>query len=175
MPDEGLVEPRGPPLAAEHADAVTASCQAGVDEGNATFEAAVPWGRFDAARLSEHRFAALDGTGRVLGRIAVAEVSERSAYAGVVEHPVYVPPAARGRGVASSGASAPASASDGITGSGATPSSSSAAAPASTEWRGPLTVRGASGVSPGCLRDAPGCLRGASEMPLGAVTARSAG
>ncbi|MER5203689.1 N-acetyltransferase family protein [Streptomyces sp. NPDC002825] len=89
------------PLTAEHADAVVAIYQAGVDEGNATFETTAPtWERFDAVRLPEHRFVALDGTGRVLGWVAVTQVSDRCAYAGVVEHSVYVHPDARGRGVA---------------------------------------------------------------------------
>ncbi|MFF0479399.1 GNAT family N-acetyltransferase [Streptomyces sp. NPDC004284] len=90
------------PLTVAHADAVLAIYQAGIDEGNATFETTAPtWAEFDAARLREHRFAALDGTGRVLGWVAAARVSDRSAYAGVVEHSVYVHPDARGRGVAS--------------------------------------------------------------------------
>jgi phosphinothricin acetyltransferase len=37
----------------------------------------------------------------VLGWVAASRVSDRCAYAGVVEHSVYVHPAARGRGVAS--------------------------------------------------------------------------
>ncbi|MFF7776887.1 GNAT family N-acetyltransferase [Streptomyces tanashiensis] len=90
------------PLTAAHADAVVAIYQAGVDEGNATFETTAPtWERFDAAKLPEHRFAAVDGTGRVLGWVAATSVSDRCAYAGVVEHSVYVHPEARGRGVAS--------------------------------------------------------------------------
>ncbi|MFF3606985.1 GNAT family N-acetyltransferase [Streptomyces sp. NPDC002463] len=90
------------PLAAEHADEVVAIYQAGIDEGNATFETTAPtWAEFDAAKLPEHRFAAVDGTGRVLGWVAVTKVSDRCAYAGVVEHSVYVHPGARGRGVAS--------------------------------------------------------------------------
>ncbi|MEU6166116.1 GNAT family N-acetyltransferase [Streptomyces tanashiensis] len=90
------------PLTAAHADAVVAIYQAGVDEGNATFETTTPtWEQFDAAKLPEHRFAALDETGRVLGWVAATKVSDRCAYAGVVEHSVYVHPGARGRGVAS--------------------------------------------------------------------------
>ncbi|WP_086828577.1 GNAT family N-acetyltransferase [Streptomyces sp. NRRL B-24572] len=90
------------PLTAEHADAVVAIYRAGVEEGDATFETAAPtWRQFDAATLPEHRFVALDGAGRVLGRVAVAKVSERAAYAGVVEHSVHVHPDARGRGIAS--------------------------------------------------------------------------
>ncbi|MFB7115993.1 GNAT family N-acetyltransferase [Streptomyces sp. NPDC056291] len=76
--------------------------QAGIDEGNATFETSPPaWEAFDAAKLPEHRFAALDGSGVVLGWVAASRVSDRCAYAGVVEHSVYVDPAARGRGIAS--------------------------------------------------------------------------
>ncbi|MFF5393203.1 GNAT family N-acetyltransferase [Streptomyces sp. NPDC013012] len=90
------------PLTAEHADQVIAIYQAGIDEGNATFETAAPtWEQFDAGKLPEHRFAAVNETGRLLGWIAASRVSERSAYAGVIEHSVYVRPDARGRSVAS--------------------------------------------------------------------------
>ncbi|WP_327293146.1 GNAT family N-acetyltransferase [Streptomyces sp. NBC_01198] len=72
-----------------------------MDEGNATFETTAPtWAQCDAAKLLGHRFAALDTDGRLLGWDAAARVSERRAYAGVVEHSVYVHPAACGRGVA---------------------------------------------------------------------------
>ncbi|MGW7355454.1 N-acetyltransferase family protein [Streptomyces sp. NPDC054802] len=90
------------PLTAAHADEVIAIYQAGIDEGNATFETTAPtWEQFDAAKLPEYRFAAVDETGRVLGWVAATKVSDRCAYAGVVEHSVYVHPDARGRGVAS--------------------------------------------------------------------------
>ncbi|MER6616621.1 GNAT family N-acetyltransferase [Streptomyces xantholiticus] len=90
------------PLTAAHADEVVAIYQAGIDEGNATFETTSPtWEQFDTAKMSEHRFAAVDETGRVLGWVAVSQVSDRCAYAGVVEHSVYVHPDARGRGIAS--------------------------------------------------------------------------
>ncbi|MFF8638890.1 GNAT family N-acetyltransferase [Streptomyces pilosus] len=90
------------PLSAEHAEQVLAIFQAGIDEGNATFETSTPaWEAFDAAKLPEHRFAALGESGAVLGWVAASGVSDRCAYAGVVEHSVYVHPAARGRGVAS--------------------------------------------------------------------------
>ncbi|MEU3755760.1 N-acetyltransferase family protein [Streptomyces olivoreticuli] len=89
-------------LAEAHADEVLAIYQAGIDEGNATFETSVPtWQVFDAGKLPEHRFAVIGGDGKVLGWVAVSAVSGRCAYAGVVEHSVYVHPAARGRGVAS--------------------------------------------------------------------------
>jgi len=89
------------PMLPEHADEVLAIYQAGIDEGNASFETAAPtWETSDAEKLPEHRLVALDDSdGRVLGWVAVAGVSKRPAYAGVVEHSVYVYPAARGRGV----------------------------------------------------------------------------
>ncbi|MGW1553900.1 N-acetyltransferase family protein [Streptomyces sp. NPDC002346] len=90
------------PLTADHADEVVAIYQAGIDEGDATFETAAPtWVEFDAAKLPEHRFAARDADGTVLGWVAATKVSDRCAYAGVVEHSDYVHPHARGRGVAS--------------------------------------------------------------------------
>ncbi|WP_330241876.1 GNAT family N-acetyltransferase [Streptomyces sp. NBC_00525] len=90
------------PLTADHADEVIAIYQAGIDEGNATFEKAAPtWEEFNEVKLPEHRFAALDAAGRVLGWTAVTKVSDRCAYAGVVEHSVYVHPGARRRGIAS--------------------------------------------------------------------------
>ncbi|MFI6844431.1 GNAT family N-acetyltransferase [Kitasatospora sp. NBC_00085] len=83
-----------------HAEQVLAIYQAGIDGGDATFETTAPgWEVFDAARLPEHRLAAVDGGGRVLGWAAVVPVSGRCAYTGVVEHSVYVHPEARGRGV----------------------------------------------------------------------------
>ncbi|MFE9847057.1 GNAT family N-acetyltransferase [Streptomyces goshikiensis] len=88
-------------LTGAHATELLAIYQAGIDEGNATFETTAPtWAQFDAAKLPSHRFAAIDAEGRLLGWIAATQVSDRCAYAGVVEHSVYVHPAARGRGIA---------------------------------------------------------------------------
>ncbi|MEV4942818.1 GNAT family N-acetyltransferase [Streptomyces zaomyceticus] len=87
------------PMGPEQAEQVLAIYQLGIDEGNATFETAAPtWQAFDAAKLPAHRLVALDG-GRVLGWAAVVPVSDRCAYAGVVEHSVYVHSDARGRGI----------------------------------------------------------------------------
>ncbi|MFE4977469.1 GNAT family N-acetyltransferase [Kitasatospora sp. NPDC056651] len=89
------------PMGHEHAEQVLAIYQAGIEEGNATFETATPtWEQFNASRLPAHRHVALDRDGRVLGWAAVSAVSARPAYAGVVEHSVYVHPDACGRGVA---------------------------------------------------------------------------
>ncbi|WP_328786256.1 GNAT family N-acetyltransferase [Streptomyces sp. NBC_00273] len=88
-------------LLAAHAEQVLGICQAGIDEGKATFETQAPvWAVFDKAKLPGHRFVALDDGGRVLGWVAASAVSDRCAYAGVVEHSVYVHPDGRGRGVA---------------------------------------------------------------------------
>jgi len=82
-----------------HAAAVLDIYQAGMDEGNATFETRAPrWDEFCAARLPGHRFVATVA-GQVTGWVAVSPVSGRGVYAGVVEHSVYVHPAARGRGI----------------------------------------------------------------------------
>jgi phosphinothricin acetyltransferase len=73
--------------------------QAGLDGGDASFEDTAPtWGEFDAKRLPGHRHVAVDASGTVIGWIAVVPVSRRAAYAGVVEHSVYVEPSARGQG-----------------------------------------------------------------------------
>ncbi|MFY9935025.1 MAG: N-acetyltransferase family protein [Streptosporangiaceae bacterium] len=72
--------------------------QAGIDEGNATFETRAPdWEAFTAARLPAHRYVAIAGNS-VLGWVAASPVLARPVYAGVVEHSVYVHPAARGQG-----------------------------------------------------------------------------
>jgi L-amino acid N-acyltransferase YncA len=84
----------------EHAEQVLAIYQLGIDEGDATFETSAPtWETFDRSHLPAHRFVALGAEEHVLGWVATVPVSERCVYAGVVEHSVYVDPAARGRGV----------------------------------------------------------------------------
>ncbi|GAB3178031.1 phosphinothricin acetyltransferase [Micromonospora palomenae] len=88
-------------MGAGDADRVLAIYQAGLDAGNASFETTAPtWAAFDVAKLPEHRFVAVDGGDVLLGWIAVSATSNRAVYAGVVEHSVYVAPAAQGRGVA---------------------------------------------------------------------------
>jgi L-amino acid N-acyltransferase YncA/DNA-binding transcriptional ArsR family regulator len=89
------------PMCAADAERVLAVYQAGLDEGDASFETQVPsWEAFDAARLPGHRHVATaDDTGELLGWVAAVPVSSRGVYAGVVEHSVYVTPGARGRGV----------------------------------------------------------------------------
>src|SRR5215469_581073 len=76
------------PMTDQHAEQVLAIYQAGIDEGNATFETGVPaWPQFVAGKLA------------VLGWVAASPVSARPAYAGVVEHSVYVAGHARRLGV----------------------------------------------------------------------------
>ncbi|MEU4337052.1 N-acetyltransferase family protein [Micromonospora lupini] len=88
------------PMTATDADRVLTIYQAGLDGGDASFEITAPtWEAFDATRLTAHRFVAVDGGGTILGWAAVTPTSSRPVYAGVVEHSVYVDPAAQGRGV----------------------------------------------------------------------------
>jgi L-amino acid N-acyltransferase YncA len=71
----------------------------GIATGNATFETEPPsWAGWDAGKLPDHRFVAVDG-GTVLGWTAVSPTSSRRVYAGVVENSIFVTAAARGRGV----------------------------------------------------------------------------
>jgi arsenite methyltransferase len=86
-------------MADSHADVVLAIYQAGLDTGNASFETTAPsWPVWSAAHLPEHRFVAVAGD-EVVGWVAVSAVSSRRVYAGVVEHSVYVAPAAKGQGI----------------------------------------------------------------------------
>jgi phosphinothricin acetyltransferase len=88
------------PMTVAHATSVLSIYQAGIDEGNATFETSAPsWDDFDAKRMAEHRFVALDDESAVLGWVACVPVSDRCVYAGVVEHSVYVDPSTRGQGI----------------------------------------------------------------------------
>lgn len=88
------------PLVGADWPAVSAIYAAGIAAGDATFETEPPgWESFDAARLPAHRFVAVDAAGAVLGWVACSAVSSRCVYAGVVEHSVYVDPAAQGQGV----------------------------------------------------------------------------
>ncbi|GAA1664561.1 GNAT family N-acetyltransferase [Fodinicola feengrottensis] len=87
-------------MTSAHAPAVLAIYQAGLDSGDASFETTAPcWRTWDATHAAQHRFVAVDQHGRVLGWVAVSAVSSRCVYAGVVEHSVYVDPAAGRRGV----------------------------------------------------------------------------
>ena len=88
------------PMRPADAGRVLAIYQRGLDEGNASFETRAPgWAAFDTGKLPGHRYVAVTAdTGEVVGWVAVSAVSSRCVYAGVVEHSVYVDPAARGRG-----------------------------------------------------------------------------
>ena len=86
-------------LRPEHWSEVARIYAAGIATGDATFETDVPsWEAWDTVHLNEHRFVALaDDT--VAGWVATSPISDRCAYAGVIEHSVYVAPEAQGRGV----------------------------------------------------------------------------
>jgi L-amino acid N-acyltransferase YncA len=89
------------PMRETDAADVLAIYQAGLDTGDASFETTAPdWATFTASKLPQHRYVAVDATsGAVLGWVAVAPVSARCVYAGVVEHSVYVHPGHRRRGI----------------------------------------------------------------------------
>ena len=72
----------------------------GIDTGHATFEVAPPsWERFNDGKTTHSRLVAVSADGMVIGWVAGSPVSSRPAYAGVVEHSVYVSSAARGQGI----------------------------------------------------------------------------
>ncbi|MGP4030894.1 GNAT family N-acetyltransferase [Pseudarthrobacter sp. 1C304] len=74
----------------------------GIATGEATFEAEAPdWRRFDSARLASHRLVAMAPDVGILGWAAVSAISARPAYAGVVEHSIYVSESARGQRIGS--------------------------------------------------------------------------
>ncbi len=71
----------------------------GIATGNATFETEVPaFDRWAAAHPPQYRFVAILG-GDIVGWVAAAPVSDRCAYAGVLEHSVYVDARTRGQGI----------------------------------------------------------------------------
>jgi L-amino acid N-acyltransferase YncA len=73
--------------------------QAGIDDGDATFETAAPdWPEWDASHLRELRLVVVGAEDLATGWTAATAVSERCAYDGVVEVSVYVDPEHRGSG-----------------------------------------------------------------------------
>jgi phosphinothricin acetyltransferase len=71
----------------------------GITGGDATFETEVPaFDRWAATHPPEHRFVAVRA-GAIVGWIAASPVSDRCAYAGVVEHSVYVDARVQGQGI----------------------------------------------------------------------------
>lgn len=87
------------PLQADHWPEVARIYADGIATGDATFETEVPsWEDWDERHLAGHRFVALRD-GAASGFAAVARVSERAVYRGVVENTVYVAESARGAGI----------------------------------------------------------------------------
>ena len=87
------------PLMADDWPAVSEIYWDGMRDGLATFETEVPlWEEWNAAHLPAQRLVAeLDG--EVVGWAALAAVSTRRCYAGVVENSVYVARDLQGRGI----------------------------------------------------------------------------
>jgi L-amino acid N-acyltransferase YncA len=79
--------------------AVSGIYRAGIETGQATFETEPPsWETFDTGKLAAPRLVARLGR-CVVGWVAVAPVSARPVYAGVVEHSLFVDPVHQGGGV----------------------------------------------------------------------------
>jgi phosphinothricin acetyltransferase len=96
----GVPRARIEPMTARHAAEVLEIYQAGINEGNATFETRAPaWPQFLAGKLAGHSYVAVGDGHRVLGWVAASPVSARPVYEGVVEHSVYVSGTNRGQGV----------------------------------------------------------------------------
>ncbi len=84
--------------------AVRAIYEEGIATGHATFAPAAPpdFAEFSEGRRMDCALVAVDrASGRVLGWVTLASVSDRCVYAGVAEISVYVAAAATGRGVGS--------------------------------------------------------------------------
>jgi L-amino acid N-acyltransferase YncA len=87
------------PLEPEDWPAVAEIYWDGMRDGLATFETEVPsWEEWDRGHLQHHRLVA-EILGDVVGFAALAPVSTRRCYAGVVENSVYVAREARGLGI----------------------------------------------------------------------------
>src|ERR1700733_4067070 len=86
------------PFRDEDWPAVHAIYTQGIATGNATFETEVPaFDRWSATHPAEYRFVA-ERAGEVTGWVAASPVSERCAYAGVLENSVYVATGMHGQG-----------------------------------------------------------------------------
>jgi L-amino acid N-acyltransferase YncA len=95
----GVAEVTIRPMQPDDWPRVRAIYAAGIATSNATFEIEPPgWDVWDAGHRDDLRYVAVSDD-RVIGWVAVSPVSDRCAYAGVVENSVYVDPAAQGHGV----------------------------------------------------------------------------
>lgn len=93
----GVIEIR--PLVADDWPDVERIYREGIATREATFETEPPgWEEFDAGRLEDLRFVAVDAE-RVVGWAALSPTSRRECYAGVAEHSVYVAADRRGEGI----------------------------------------------------------------------------
>jgi L-amino acid N-acyltransferase YncA len=91
------------PVRPEDWPVVAAIYAQGIATGDATFETAPPtWERWDQSHLPDHRLVARTHAGEddaVVAWAALAPVSDRCVYAGVVENSIYVAERAQGLGV----------------------------------------------------------------------------
>lgn len=87
-------------MTGDDADAVMAVYAEGIETGHATFQSDPGgWAGFDAGKLPEPRWVALDDDGSVLGFAVLSPVSARPVYRGICEVSIYVADRAKGRGI----------------------------------------------------------------------------
>lgn len=98
-----MPESRFRPMVESDWPEVASIYQAGIATGHATFEALPPanWAAFITCKRSELSLVALDSADRVNEWVAAAPTSTRTAYAGVVEHSIYIHPDAAGQSAGS--------------------------------------------------------------------------
>jgi L-amino acid N-acyltransferase YncA len=84
-------------LLPEHWPAVKAIYEAGLATGNASFQTQAPdWDEWNAGHLAQCRMVALVGE-RVIGWVALSQVSSRWVYSGVAEVSIYIDANYRGQ------------------------------------------------------------------------------
>lgn len=97
-----MTSPLVRPMRPDDWPAVERIYRGGIATGHATFESEPPdWQRFDAGKVRDLRFVAT-ADNAIVGWIAASPTSSRDVYRGVIEHSVYVAPAARGQRVGTS-------------------------------------------------------------------------
>lgn len=88
------------PMTAADWPAVARIYEAGIADGNATFESEPPdWERWQESHVEDLCLLARDPIGEVLGWAALGRVSARPVYRGIAEVSIYVDPEHVGRGV----------------------------------------------------------------------------
>lgn len=71
-----------------------------IASGEVTFEVEVPsWKKFDSTKIAAPRLVAVTEEGKIAGVAVASQASPRAAYAGVIEHSIYLSSAHHGQGI----------------------------------------------------------------------------